>query len=221
MPGWPVMTILLIAAGTFVLLNLLRNREEIRRQRPPVRGDAREEGDDPQTRRQPPLTDLDRFLQEVHRRRQTGEAPEAMVELPQRPSESERVRPRPPVAEPVGRVARVPGRRSPRTGEKPSSRGSGASARQQEVIPLAIAVQEPASRSQVQFGTETSATVFLSSPPPVAAVRAVQSVEAPGAKARPNKSFLALLSSRQALRDVMILREIFDPPLCKRGVKPH
>jgi hypothetical protein len=160
-------------------------------------------------------------LQEVHRRRQSGEAPEAKAEPPQRFSESERASPRRAAPEPVARVARVPSRRSPRSGEKPSSRGTVASPLQEDVIPLVIAVEEPASRSQVQFGTDPSATAFPSSPPPLAAVRAVQSVEAPGSKARQNKSFLALLSSRQALRDVMILREIFDPPLCKRRAKPH
>jgi hypothetical protein len=220
MPGWPVMTILLIAAGTFILLNLLRSREETRRPRPPVRGGARSESEDPQERRQPPLTDLDRFLQEVHRRR-TAEEADAKAEPPPRRTDPEQVSPRRSMPEPVARVSLPPTRRSPRSGDRPTSRRSGAPTAREEVIPLAVAVEETTARSRAQSGPEPSATAFPSSPPPIPTVRAVQSVAAPGAKGRQDKSFLAFLSSRQSLRNAVILREIFDPPLCKRAAKPH
>jgi hypothetical protein len=220
MPNWPVMTILLIAAGTFILLNLLRSREESRRQRPPVRGGARSESEDPQGRRQPPLTDLDRFLQEVHRRR-TAEGAEADVEPPPRRPDPERVSPRRSVPEPAARVSLPPSRRSPRSGERASTRRSGAPTAREEVIPLAVAVEETTARSRAQSGPEPSATAFPGSPPPLPSVKAVQSVAGPASRGMQDKSYLAFLSSRQSLRNAVILREIFDPPLCKRGAKPH
>jgi hypothetical protein len=220
MPGWPAMTILLIAAGTFILLNLLRSREETRRQRPPVRGGAPSESEDPQGRRQPPLTDLDRFLQEVHRRR-AAEGEEANAEPAPRQPDLERVRPRRSAPDTAARVPLPPSRRLPRSGERASSRRSGAPGAQEEVIPLAIAVEETTARSRAQSGPESSATAFPSSPPPLPSVKAVQSVAAPGSRGRQDKSFLAFLSSRQSLRNAVILREIFDPPLCKRAAKPR
>jgi hypothetical protein len=198
MPGWPVMTILLIAAGTFILLNLLRNREETRRQRPPMRDGIRNEADDPRPRREPPLTDLDRFLQEVHRRR-TSESAEAKPEPPRRPV-------------PAPRVAPSASRRSSRAGERATSRSSA----REEVIPLAIAVDTPADRPRNQGVPEPGVIAFPGSPVAPPTVTTIQRVGATGVKKRQDTSFLRFLSSRSSLRDAVILREIFDPPLCKR-----
>jgi hypothetical protein len=220
MPPWPIWTILLIAAGTFILLNLLRSREETRRQRPPVRGASPSDADDSQSRKQAPVTDLDRFLQEVHRRR-TSEGAEIVAVTPARRPTPERGSTRSSAQDPATRAALPPSRRSLRSGERIPSRRSGASEAQAEAIPLAIAVEEPTSRSRVPPVLEPTGTAFPGSPPPPAAVKAVQSVAAPGSRKRQDSSFLAYLSSRQSLRNVVILREIFDPPLCKRASKPH
>jgi hypothetical protein len=220
MPPWPIWTILLIAAGTFILLNLLRSRDEIRRQRPPMRGGSPSDTDESQSRKQAPVTDLDRFLQEVHRRRST-EGAEIAAEPPARRSIPERVSTRSATPDPAARAALPPSRRSPRSGDRIPSRRSGTSEAQVEAIPLAIAVEEPTGRSRAQSGPEPSATVFPGSPPPLPSVKAVQSVAAVGSKGKQDKSFLALLSTRQSLRNAVILREIFDPPLCKRTSRPH
>jgi hypothetical protein len=202
--GWPL-AILLTAAGAFILLNLLRSKEEARRRRP-VQGSAREQDDNPERKRQAPVTDLDRFLQEVHRRRRQAEGEEATPQP--------RVEPvivvRPPAR--PDRVGPIPGRRPARSRERQPARRSDAAAF--EAIPVAIAVEEP--RSAARSGPEPSATVFPASPPALPAVRAVQSVEASRSGARRGKSFFALLNSRQALRDAIVLREILGPPLCKR-----
>jgi hypothetical protein len=220
MPQWTIWTILLIAAGTFILLNLLRSREETRGQRTPMRRGAQNDADESRGKRQPPLTDLDRFLQEVHRRR-TAEGPEAETETPVRRPEPEQSGRRASSPAPVARAALPPSRRSRPAGERSSSRRSGTSQTQEEVIPLAIAVEEPAGRSRGQSGPEPSSTVFPGSPPPLPSVKAVQSVAAPGSKKRQDNSFLALLSSRQSLRNAIIVREILDPPICKRHAQPH
>jgi hypothetical protein len=210
---WPIWAILLVAAGAFILLNLLRNKEEMRRRHPPVQGRARGTEDNPDGTRQAPVTDLDRFLQEVHRRRRVAEGEESGAQPVRRPVESP-ASPRRSTPAPVPRAYPGPSRRAPRSGERPTARRP--SAAPVEVIPLAIPVEDPASRSWARSGPEPSATVFPASPQPLPAVRAVQSVEASRSPARKGNSFLALLNSRQALRNAIVLREILDPPLCKR-----
>jgi hypothetical protein len=212
MPQWGIWTILLIAAGTFILLNLLRSREELRRQRPLSRGGSSRDAEGSEARKQPPLTDLDRFLQEVHRRRNADETESAPKPAVRQPA-SGRTGNRSSAPQPAVPV----GRRSPRAGERTPSRRPSASRAQEEVIPLAIAVEEPAGRGKVRSVPEPAAAAFPSSPPPPPAVllSAKPAVVSVSGKQQ-DRTFLAFLSSRQSLRDAVILREIFDPPLCKR-----
>src|ERR1700736_2238034 len=90
-----IWAILLTAAGVFILLNLLRTKEESRRRGPP-QGGAPVAEDNPQARREPPMTDLDRFLQEVHRRRVAAEGEEPREDRPVRPVERVTIPPRRP-----------------------------------------------------------------------------------------------------------------------------
>jgi len=208
---WQIWIILLIAAGTFILLNLLRSREEARRQPPRARNSARRASDESEGGRQEPITDLDRFLREVHSRRSAaGAEPPAARPAPERPRKSSPL--------PTGRVAPPPKRRSGRPEERSTTRRSNVSETPLEAIPVAIAVEVPV-RAEPQPSTPNPYVVGFpgASPMPPAPSTAgpiAASMSRPGQGA-----FVGLLSSRQSLRDVMILREIFDPPLCKRRPK--
>jgi hypothetical protein len=208
--GW---AILLTAVGVFILLNLFRNKEEARRRRPPARGPRPIDADDPSGRRQEPVTDFDRYLQDFQRRRRTSGTGE------QKPRPQPPVRPAQPVQNRPRRAAPESERRSPTRSsvDSPLARQSASGPLQTEVIPYAIPVGElaPPPRVTLEPIRIVPAKAFPVTPPAPRAARGVGAAPLPRPVAK-DESFLALLQSRQTLRNVIILREILDPPLSKR-----
>ncbi len=192
---------LIILAG-YILSHLAKNREEPRRsQRPPLPPPLppRDSGERPAARRSP--SEVDRFLEEVRRRRETGEKP--TVPAAREPSSrGERERPRPAskitAAEPVLRPQRT-GREEPPK-PRPARRPSGA----QEAAPFAKLVPAPAP-----------------APPSLAETAAAQAVmHFPSPAAKPvspaAQQLLELLKTPQSLQTAILLREVLDRPRCRR-----
>src|SRR5439155_20799500 len=141
-----------------ILLSLLRNQEETCRRRP-AQGGVRGAEDNPDSKRRPPLTDLDRFLQEVHRRRMAAEGEETTEETSPRPV-APLIIPRRSGPASASRVPPGPGRRMARSGERQPSRRSAAAPIEVEAIPVAIPVEDTAAQSSARSGPEPSSTVF-------------------------------------------------------------
>ena len=202
---WCFWAVLLFAGGVLILLNIIRNREVIRRQQ----GSPREAGDEPPSRREQPTTDLDRFLREVHRRRRTaqeegapGREPPPLVREPR------------PAAQPFSRTSAPPPRRPSRSEDRLPSRRPSATPIQTDVIPVVIPVDDPGPGTKKRLAAQASAVEFPASaaaPPGSPSVAAT--LRAAGQR---RAAIVALLGNPQALRNAIILREIFDPPLCKR-----
>ena len=148
-------------------------------------------------------TDLDRFLREVHRRRQAGEQQETPQRAERPPVVVEPVAPRPwPI--PLERPA-APARRLPRRPETESERQN---------IPTVIAVAQPMPVKQPSAAPELTA---LSVAPATLAATVVPAVAASAplpTEVRENLD--RLLHSSEGLRTVMVLQEVFAPPLCRR-----
>jgi hypothetical protein len=203
----------LTALGVFIILNLLRNKEEARRRRPPLRESRPEDADEPSGRRQEPVTDFDRYLQDFQRRRRATERGEQRPRLqpPVRRDQTAQSRPR--------RANTASSRPSaPRASvDAPLARQSTARPLQTDVIPYALPVNEPTSLLPAALAPipVTPATAFpvIPTAPPVARGAGTTSMLRPGVA---QGSFKALLQSRQNLRSAIILREILDPPLSKR-----
>jgi hypothetical protein len=204
-PAWCIWAVVLFAGGVLILLNIIRNREEIRRRQT----SPREAGDDPSSRREPPATDLDRFLREVHRRRRTAQEEGA----PRRESPPPVREPR-PAPQPFSRMSAPPPRRPLRSEDRPPSRRPSAPPIQTEVIPLVIPVDDPGPGTQRRLAAQGMPVEF---PPSQAAPPSSPSTAATiRATSQRRAAIVALLGNPQALRNAIILREIFDPPLCKR-----
>jgi hypothetical protein len=209
---WHFWLVPLIAVAVWILGSLLRSGAE-ERQRMLQRQNP---GGGPDGGRQPqrPNTDLDRFLQEVHRRRQASERRDVQEEPPPVPERADS-RPKPrPVPPPVRQPPPPPRRPAVRPASPPP------------------AVRRPQTRT-VEDPTPVVQVVVPASPTPVDQLPAVVPVLsevgiAPGRQARkartatyrdpvgPPPSLAALLSSPEGLRNAFILREILDAPLCKR-----
>jgi hypothetical protein len=208
--GWLGWAILLTVVGAFILMNLFRNKEEARRRRSPLRETGPDEEDNPPRQQQEPLTDFDRYLQDFQRRRQGREGGGG------------KPRPRPvprPIQSVESRARRASSgseRRPPRSTvdaplpRRPTAAGS-------EAIPYAIPVETPAipARAIPVVVPVAPAPAFPATPSGAPAARGISVARSsrPVAKVY---SFLGLLQSRQTLRNLIILREILDPPLSKR-----
>ena len=202
---WCFWAVLLFAGGVLVLLNIIRNREEIRRRQT----SPREAGDDPPVRREPPATDLDRFLREGHRRRRTAQEEGAPRREP-----PPLVREPRPALPPFSRTSAPPPRRPSPSEDRPPSRRPSAPPIQTEVIPLVIPVDDPGPGSKRRLAAQGTPLAF---PPSQAAPPGSPSTEATiRATGQRRAAIVALLGTPQALRNAIILREVFDPPLCKR-----
>jgi hypothetical protein len=216
MNNWQAWIVPVIALGVWILSHLLRGSEQDKKA--PSRG--RQQGDDAPGRPKEPLTDLDRFLREVNRRRQNAEerrpaakppilTAEPVAERP-RPSMPKAARPMPP--------RRQAGRPAPAPNKTPS-----VPAFQPEpltVLPAdgktAHAVPLPASEQTPLAFPTSSEIIRIATPAAVAtAAKMAPAIKQASSPSTPTP-FLTLLSSAENLKAAMVLREIFDPPLCHR-----
>lgn len=185
MPQWEVWLVPLIAMAVWILGSLLRGGAEERKRGSP-RADA---GDRLQRRpQQRSQSDLERFLEDVHRRRQGTEEPstEGPPPVAVEPARTKPVAPR--------RVPAPPVVRKPKP-KPPAVRATVAEvvAAMEAALPVALPVNEavgPASSSK---------------PAPRASPKQAAS-----------PALMAMLRTPAALRNAIILQEIFDPPLCRR-----
>jgi hypothetical protein len=206
--GWVGWAVILTSAAVFIVLNLLRNKDEARR-RPPVRRETESTDDDaPPSERRQPITDFDRYLQDFQRRRQAKDGgqqrpkPQPVARLAQ-PIDRRTRRPAPvPVARPAARS----------TVDAPLSQRPAPS--RNEPIPYAIPVDEAPPPRAIPAPTSVPIAAFPTVPV-AATARAIGQAGIARPKVR-SDSFVALLQSKQSLRNIMILREILDPPLSKR-----
>jgi len=191
-----------IALGMFILAHVLRNNEEERRTN---RNRTTPDRERPVTRRASRSEDqVDRFLEEVNRRRkqiaetrQRRPAPEAPPARSRQPGGlARRTAPPPkprPLAEPM-----------------PAPRPAPAPEVVAEVIPLAVPVPStPSQSSGLEGGSYQPA-------PGRAPLSEVTLGEKAKTIAPEMKQVAKLISSTQSLRTAMLLRIIMEPPLCRR-----
>lgn len=215
---WEIWLVPLIAMAVWILGSLLRGNVEDRQRNNngPQRPNPREPG--PQEGRpRKPATDLEKFLEEVHRRRQATEKGE------DEPSQ-EPPRPIPvvekPVSRPQPRIVPAPLRQPPqpkrtqRTAAPTVRRTRPRQSMEEPVVLDVVVVQEPqpplvqpvAPPSVIPSGDVVVMSAALRTPPTTPR----------SSTPRVTPSLAALLSSRQNLRNAFILKEIFDPPLSRR-----
>jgi hypothetical protein len=180
---WLIPVILIII---WVVNSFLRGNEEERnknRQRPTPRGDR--PPSEPTARRS--TSDIDRFLEEVNRRRRQAAERRPTPEPPrQRPPS------RPPSAPPP--------RRQPTS--RPVERIPTA-----EVIPVVEAVATAVAARPPALTAQPAATA---QPTPGAVNASVPVVPAP------MQQLMGLLASPENLRTAILLREVLGPPRCRR-----
>ena len=168
---WELLIIPVVVVGVWILRTLLQNAEE-----------AKGAGQKPQK-----VTDLDRFLREVRRRKEAGERESA----------------------PPRRVARTeePPPRGERRSE-PKPRAKWRTAAQEEAIPLALPVDEPATAPMV-----TVLSVLEAPPLPAMPASSILEPRVPSAAL---VGIRPLLASRDGLWKAVILHEVLGPPLSRR-----
>ncbi len=209
---WEVLIVPLIALGVWILGTLFRTEEDERakqRRRGTFEGGARV----PPRR---PVTDLDRFLEEARRRRETAEKGLGSS---------------PPIIERPPRVGRplLPQERPPREVPRRPRPAPSGPPRQPVVeipvtVPVARPVLSPPSEAVPPPAVVVATAVRVEAiPAPVAAVAAPEepSQVTPSPARGPAMSPIltqvaALLRSPQTAGAALVLREIFDQPLCRR-----
>jgi outer membrane biosynthesis protein TonB len=213
---WEVLIIPLIAIGVWVLSTIFKGVED-ERQKERLRRGPGNQGGGPRPRR--PVTDLDRFLEEARRRRQTAAQPrlaEPVQEVRPRPSEQQ---PTPPPPRPVP----VPPRAAPARTERPRPVRTQPAVRRVEPAPTRRPIpMEPVTEVQPipvvvpvadrPEPTSQPAPSPSPAPPPAAPATVMQPQPASPALAR----LVGLLRSPQSAATAFVLREIIDEPKCKR-----
>lgn len=200
MDNWIKLLVPLIALAVWILSNMAKNREEPRRnQRSPTPPDM---DSPPRPRRAP--TDVDRFLEEVRRRRESGEKKSPPL-LREAPASREQTRSRPvsgPVAEPVVR----PHRPAPTSEEGPKQRSPRRSAAQ-EAVPVAKIVSPPPLPQLTPAQVAEQASIAALGQPGQMAAKDVSPAI---------KQLFGLLKSPQTMQTAVLLREILEAPRCRR-----
>ncbi|HKI36651.1 MAG TPA: hypothetical protein VKA46_32650 [Gemmataceae bacterium] len=176
--GLEFLIIPIIVVAVWIVSTLLRGADDSKR---PGR---------PAQRKPEKATDLDRFLREVQRRRDTAESAEPRPRREEaRPAQAERRRP-------------------------PQSRGKGRTSRE-EAIPVVLAVEEVAPSELVGGAPVMS---VLTAPPLPEIPRMPADTSAASVPESPALVGLReLLQTRDGLRQAMILQEVLGPPLSRRG----
>jgi hypothetical protein len=173
----------------------------------------------PPRRSQQSAADLDRFLQEVSRRKQGAAAPRP-PEPAARPVETRRPtasRP-PPTARPAAARPPAPARTTPPRPTKP------APARPVAVEPIPVlevlpVPEEPASTApREQWAAPVQAAVVTGTAVGAGLTQPTFAAEAGAVRAVPARlaQIVALLKTPRQLRAAMVLREVLDPPLYLR-----
>jgi hypothetical protein len=179
--GWEVLVIPIIGVAVWIISTVIRGAEEAKRGGPP-----------PGRKRPEKVTDLDRFLRDVQRRREAAEREERRPSRVEREEEEERIERRRPQLRPSQTAPVV-----------------------EEAIPVVIPV-EPVPVAQPVVVAPVLRTIEA---PPLP-VMAAPVGPAPSPPRRPPVVAAAgvreLLRSRDGLRKVMILREVLGPPLALR-----
>lgn len=199
---WEVLIVPLIALGVWVLGTLFKTDDDPRA-RPGQRRQGFGQGP---TRR--PVSDLDRFLAEARRKRETGERPRpapqpTQAATPPRPARSSTDA---PLAQRVRPPTVPPPQRQPAPTPPPQRR------RPEPTVPVA----RPAPAPQPEPPTVEPIVAVVVEPTPVVPER--KPVAAKPAVAPALAQVLAMLRSPGVARTAFVLREVLDPPLCRR---PH
>jgi hypothetical protein len=216
MGGWEIWFALIAAAAIWIVGHLLKQsaqNDEKRDQARPGPGERRPPGRPPGAgpRQAPARSELDRFLQEVNRRKQLAEQQQGRTQ--QSPQERRPARPRtvtvdrpPPrrVAEPVREVIPVEPAPTRRAEPAPVLELAEVEARPATVLPTATAAAVPVAPAAGAAGPVvlTPMTAF----PPTRR-------RAPSPALR---RLGGMLRSADDLRAAIMLREILDRPVCHR-----
>jgi hypothetical protein len=196
MGGWEVWGALIVGAAIWIIGQLLRqNAEEDPKKRPQPRPQPPQDRPN-RPRPQSGTSDLDRFLQEVQRRKQMAEG---------------RAKPPPP-------PKRQPQQRRPPPRNVPDvlpTRTPGAERRAEPAVIDVVPVEAPA---RVPMPAPAAAPVAaVVAPGDVAPV--VRRVFPPPRKAQLTPALAQLqklMASRDSLRAAVLLQEVLGPPLCHR-----
>lgn len=202
---WEVLLVPLIAMAVWIIGSLMRGsiEEKKRNESRPASGNGGSPTSRPSRQKQP--NDLQQFLEEVQRRRQTSEQQPA--EAPPEPS---RPGPEPierrPKPRPAGQQKRQPRPSAPSPTRRPRPRATN----EPGVVDLVVVEETRMVEAQPPLAIPVAgAIVPMAVPPPAPVVSRDREKNL-------SPSLVALLRTREALRNAIILREIFDPPLCKR-----
>jgi hypothetical protein len=203
MNGLEFILILLVPLGVWILSSIFKSDDE----RPA--GRAANGNRSPVQRR--PVTDLERFLEEARRRREMAGGRQQASPEPPRPAPQRERRPT-PLPEQRQRVPQQPPRRrqvegpAPRTNRPPVLL---------EAVPEALPVVTPVARGEAVRVEATVEPVASAAAMPVAAPTPPR--PAPRITTSPAVRHLAaLLRSPQTAGTAIVLREVFDQPLCRR-----
>jgi hypothetical protein len=212
---WLKLIIPLIVAAVWIISHLAAGNQEKQQRRPPPRplppDDPNQEGRRPRRA----SAELEQFLEEVKRRKELEQIPEAILVADEPP----RVPPPLPLPRPVEPRRDEPRRRSVPIGSKPAQR------RLEPVVvvpPVPPPLPRPAAMpapAPVQVVEPVRLTpVPPPPPPPPPAAPAGSRPEVISTKARSEAIILVheLLRKRRSLAGAFLLREIFDKPLSKR-----
>ncbi len=217
---WQVLIIPLIAFAVWILSNLLKEPE------PPPKDRPRGDWDPSRPRRTP--AEIERFLAQQRQRRAEAERPREAITQPVPPAD------RPPRERPARPQPRPPEPRRPAR-EREAGLASRPAPRRPVPVPVPIPVPLP-----VKVADRPTPTAVPPAPPtpvaqPVSVAAPAPPVEAtpaspvqpaaqtPAATVNPAglPTLSQLLRTPQAARLAFILREIIDPPLCRRPRHPH
>jgi hypothetical protein len=215
---WEIVLVLLIPVGVWLLTTILRSEEDRNR-----RSGGRPGGDGaPRGPGRRPVTDLDRFLEEARRRREASErqSRQALGPPPSAELEDTRLRvpgrrsepPPPPLAPRVEPLRQAPPRPAPQpVGRSPERRPPAPRATVLPPVPVPPPVARPAPPPE-QIPVE----VVPGPPPTPSAPARPASPVTPRKDAEQLAALLKLLRSPQTARTAIVLREVFDQPLCRR-----
>ncbi len=216
-----LLLIVVVVELVWILSSIFRGTEDDRKgqQRPPLT--PRAPGAPGPRQPRPPATTVDRFLEEINRRRR---------EAAERQTAGGQSRPQPPA--PGGPRPPEPPRRQPRPAPAvltpPSARPPAAG----RVVPAEVVVAE-VQYPQVEAieARRARPAAKPASPPAVTPAEKVVVAEVVELRPRPDQAatrlsrpasaraaqLIAMLQNRQALRNALVLNEILGPPLCERG----
>jgi hypothetical protein len=212
MGGWELWGVLIVGAAVWILGHLLRqgaeeeNRRGPGRPPPPARRPDRPPGHP--GRPPQPSTELDRFLQEVARRKQAVEQQRSREAAQKQQQQARRqVRPR------------------PETSDRPPRR------RGAEAVPEVLPVEPIRRPPSVERPLETRVPVAqpvrrVEAPPPVVAAEVAEVLPAASARVFPPtarqapapalQKLAAMLRTRDDLQAAIMLREVLDRPISRR-----